>query len=150
MKPGGHRAKGIKFEQVIARDLKALWPGADVHRSSQAERARNPDVVIEGDAPPLAKLLWLELQDARQPTPLAKLAQATRDTTHPPTNRLPAVVWHRLGSPRCQATMRLWVLSDLTDNVVDWGHPHGGLVVTLDFEDFKRLLKALPMPKEAA
>lgn len=100
------REKGKDFEQRVARDILGVLPKATVHRSSQADRAYEPDVVITADAPLLAKLLWLECQDSRQPAPLEKLAQAERDTAHLRVVRLPVVVWHRTAARAVYATMR--------------------------------------------
>lgn len=105
------RTKGKVFERQVARQLGKLWPGATVHRSSQADRAYHADVVIEGDAPMLALRLWLELNDARDPQPLKKLAQAERDIAaihwfKRPHSALPVVVWHRLAERTVWATMR--------------------------------------------
>ena len=131
------RRKGRSFEQRIASELRQLWPGSDVHRASQAERAREPDVVIR-HGPLLAKLLWLELQDARVPKPLEKLEQAEHDA---PSHRRCVVVWHKLGARSRQATMRhstlVWLVDGLDQAV---NSPLDGIPVTLDWDDFMFIL----------
>lgn len=118
------RQKGKRFEREIAARLRQLWPDAVTRRASQAERADNPDVFVEG-GPPLLSMLWLELQDARDPTPTAKLEQAERDVSLWQQHRLagdspirewkryPVVVWHRLGGRTVYVTTRLWVATTL-------------------------------------
>jgi hypothetical protein len=150
------RNKGKSFERVIASQLRALWPGADVHRSSQAERAREPDVAIAGHAPELARRLWLELQDARKPTPLTKLAQAEKDIEAQSLlqmeSRRPVVVWHKLLERTIWVTTRFWVLCELSG----WSHtpdyrcaPTHELVVTVDWVAFLGVLQTLPVPAKA-
>lgn len=135
MKPGGQRTKGRAFEQKIARLIRARWAGADVHRSSQADRARDADVVIKG-GPTMAARLWLELNDARHPDPGKKLAQAERDIAREEALRLPVVVWHRLGERSIQATTRLWVLGMLMGHAA----PHLA-VVTMPLDSFLGLVE---------
>lgn len=149
------RTKGRAFEQAVARDLRQLWPGADIHRSSQAERAREPDVVLSGVVPPGARPLWLELQDAAAPTPLVKLLQAERDVAEraPWTDgvRLPVVVWHKLRERTLNVTTRLWVLNDLSGWTADRAHsaPTHSLVVTFGWHSFLEMLSALPLDDTA-
>lgn len=135
LKPGGQRIKGASFERRIARMLRERY-GADVHRSSQADRARNSDVVIEPGPGVPANLprLWLELNDALRPDPIKKLAQAERDIAREEVpGRVPVVVWHRLGEREVYASLRLYDL--------DWlcgvGHERaGGPMVTMTLGDF--------------
>jgi hypothetical protein len=149
------REKGKRFERDIAARLREVFPAADVRRSSQADRAANSDVVITGE--PLLERLWLELQDARDPTPLVKLQQAERDielVRRTSVNlRLPVVIWHRIHERASQVTTRLWVLDEIR------GRPNGAFqelaehgpldvdldeaAVTLDFDAFIAILKAL-------
>ena len=129
--------KGKDFERKVAAQLRELWPDATIHRSSQADRAYAPDVVIEGDAPQLARRLWLELNDARNPQPLKKLERAERDLKLKSLDdyrwerALPVVVWHRLGSKSIQATMRMRTMAVLCGGAYDCS---GQLVVTCDWE----------------
>lgn len=140
------RTKGRAYEQLIARKLRATFPGADVCRSSQADRAANSDVVVTGS--PLLERLWLELHDARQPDPRRKLEQAERDIvdSHRPQGagfRLPVVIWHRIHERTHQVTTRMWVLDELRGV---WRSTEGlagcDSVVTLDLEDFVEILRA--------
>jgi hypothetical protein len=108
------RQKGKTFERRIAAIIRDEWPSAIVRRASQSERADNPDVFIEG-GPPLLARLWLELQDARSPDPRGKLAQAEGDVLawqarRATADRLPVVIWHRLGERTTWATLRLSTL----------------------------------------
>lgn len=142
------RNKGKRYERAIAAELRAIWPDAIVRRASQAERADNPDVFIEGGPPVLARL-WLELQDARVPTPMQKLEQAERDAVawyacrveryghEPAMQRLPVVVWHRIGERQSHVTTRLWVL----DRVRGYSVAVASLQsITLSFSSFVFLL----------
>lgn len=143
------RTKGRAYEQLIARKLRATFPGADVRRSSQADRAANSDVVVTGS--PVLERLWLELHDARRPIPQRKLEQAERDVSAIPKpgdaigrsiGRLPVVIWHRIHERSHQVTTRLWVLDELrgvlrmTDGLAGCDS-----VVTLDLEDFVEILR---------
>jgi hypothetical protein len=111
------REKGKRFERAIAAELRKRWPDAVVRRSSQAERAYQSDVFIDG-GPPLLSRLWLELQDARSPTPMLKLEQAERDCGVQMIEslnglRLPAVIWHEMGARESHVTMRLLTLDTI-------------------------------------
>lgn len=114
------RRKGRAYEQAIARTFRERWPDCVVRRASQAERADNPDVFI-ADGPELLKRMWLELTDGRAPDPSAKLAQAEGDIAHRTyhRNRLPIVVWHRLGARKSFATTRLWVIDAIRGQLVN-------------------------------
>jgi hypothetical protein len=154
--PMMQRRKGKVFEREIASTLRAVFPLATVHRSSQADRAYHPDVVVDGNAPLLARCLWLELQDARAPTPLDKLAQAERDCERLSQTlfRIPVVVWHKYRERSVQATLRLDALMVLT------GSPFqpvefAGIPVTVDWEQLLDVLRRLSVDepekaKEAA
>jgi hypothetical protein len=155
------RRKGRAFEQAIARRLRATFPTATVRRALQAQRAFNSDVFLEGVPDPLSRL-WLELQDAREPTPLVKLLQAERDVARVGLPRLndplgsrpwiPVVVWHRTAERTIWATLRSQALHDLLavteqrlrgrNNPSCLCLPTGlGLVpVTLDFGDLLGIL----------
>lgn len=147
------RTKGVEFEQRIARDLRGVLPRATVHRSSQADRAYAPDVVIDGDVPPLVRRLWLECQDSRQPSPLDKLAQAERDTAHHSVaTPLPIVVWHKTGSRTVNVTLRngewLHLLFNAAPQIAVGGTcGEIGIPITLDWDHFLDVLKALDAQK---
>lgn len=134
------REKGKAYERAIARVLRDVFPAATVRRNSQADRAANSDVVITGS--PLLERLWLELHDARQPVPLAKLEQAERDIVESEKRggdggRLPVVIWHRIRERCHNVTTRLWVLDELR-----WGDVSApdDQVVTLDLGAFLALV----------
>lgn len=120
MRPGGQRTKGKAFERKVAAIIRARWPGALVRRASQAERAHNPDVFVEG-GPKLIQRLWMELQDSATATPAKKLAQAVRDVEADPRtyasgeHRLPVAITHQLGSRTIEATIGLDDLMDIAD-----------------------------------
>lgn len=159
------REKGKVFERKIAAQLREVMPRATIHRSSQADRAYDPDVVIYGDAPWLGMRLWLELTDGRAPDPAAKLDQAENDARlnverTPGIKKsaaavfdcwLPVVVWHRLGERRIWATMRLVTLNDIFLGE-RWGSQP--VIVTCPWRDILERLRfcdgiaAIP-PKEA-
>jgi hypothetical protein len=107
--------KGKQFERKIANVLRAQWPGIEVRRSSQADRAVNSDVYIT-NAPIKLERIWWECEDSRTPNPAKKLEQAERDIASlpgPQRDRLPVVVWHRIGERHSSATMPLAVLDIL-------------------------------------
>lgn len=140
------RTKGKVFERAIAAQVRERWPGVIVRRASQAERADNPDVFAEGHS--VLDRLWLELQDAKAPTPIAKLEQAERDVeafhgkrVSGSPRRVPVVVWHKLASRTIWVTARLWVIN----NLAGWvsgpkASAVGRQVVTLELDDFLDLV----------
>jgi len=143
------REKGKRFERDIADRIRRRWPKVIVRRSSQAERADNPDVFAEGD--PVLERLWLELQDAKAPTPQAKLAQAERDAaawcaTRGRGVRWPVVVWHRLGERTTWVTLRLAVLLDLVAPLPDVQDERQH-AVTVTLEAFFDMLEDAPRPR---
>lgn len=139
------RTKGKVFERRIARVLAKRFEGVVAKRSSQAERADNADLITYGGPPALARL-WLELNDAIAPQPLAKLAQAERDTQVAKKKlggieRMPVVVWHRIREREVWATCRLEVVRALAGwpqmaAQVVWPH-----VVTMTLSDFLDLVE---------
>lgn len=122
-----------------------LLKGSRVRRSDQGRGALEPDVVIQ-DCP-----VWLELQDARNPTPLDKLAQAERDVRQTESSLLPVAVIHRTASKAIQAWMRFSTLlylcgfDDLTDSeggaIPLSQAPGATLTVCLDYEDLLARLR---------
>lgn len=144
------RQKGKRFERHIAGILRAYWPDAVVRRASQAERADNPDVFIEG-GPSVLSRLWLELTDSRTPMPAMKLQQAEHDIAQwlkrRPTldNRLPVVIWHRTGERVSNVTTRLWVVDELRGFVSTSME-----TVTMQLIQFENLLVVAANEREAA
>jgi hypothetical protein len=139
------REKGKRFERDVAAQLRDRF-GVLVRRASQAERADNPDVFVE-TGPVRLQRLWLELQDARQPTPEKKLQQAESDVqawegkreSYVP--RWPVVVWHRLGERTTWATLRINTLLDIVQPVPD-AESELRETVTVEFGAFLRMLEA--------
>jgi hypothetical protein len=143
------RTKGKVFERKVAKGLRDAFPGLDAHRSSQAERARNPDLILDRPPHPLLARLWLELEDAKEPDPYGKYAQAVGDLGRlgeAGRDRLPVVVWHKYRSTVVWATTTISVLDDLRgvrDAVFQVG---GGLrtkaaMVTTPLDDFIAILQ---------
>ncbi len=139
------REKGKRFERDIASQLRERF-GVHVRRASQAERADNPDVFIETGPMKLTRL-WLELQDARQPTPEKKLEQSERDAAAWEAKRdnfvprWPVVVWHRLGERKVYATLRINTLLDVYQPMPD-ARSEMTQVVTMEFGAFLDALEA--------
>ena len=101
------RRKGVAFELVIrdhiGRAFKGTLPGLVVRRSSQAERAYEADVIIEGpDVPQWLRDLWVECQHADATDPATKYAQGLRDailaTKRTGRTRVPVVAWRKTGA----------------------------------------------------
>lgn len=136
------RTKGGAFERRIARELREAMPLATVRRSMQAHRAYEPDVVVEGCAPSIARRLWLELTDSRAPSPLDKLAQAERDSAHC-REWLPVVVWHKTGAKSVQVTARLGVLCEVLGGEPTVVGGYLGTPVTVDFYQVLARLREL-------
>lgn len=145
------KRKGAKFERRIANELRKAFPSATVRRSSQAHKAHEPDVVIEGDAPELVKRLWLELTDSRNPQPLEKLAQAEQNARERSGAGsgwpwCPVALCHRTGARHAQVTLRLGNLMELMRSIVGFR----GIPVTLDWEQFLDALYSLQPAQETA
>jgi hypothetical protein len=112
-----------------------------VRRSSQAERAYSADLIVEapaGQTGHVIERLWLEVQDARNPTPEVKLKQAERDcaSREQTRHRWPVVIWHRTGARLMHATMRLGTLLD----VLGVTGPRPSVTVTMTLDEFLVLL----------
>lgn len=148
------RRKGRAFEQRIARIFRERWPDAVVRRSSQAERAHESDVFIAGGPRVLSKL-WLECQDARNPTPIAKLEQAEHDSEHVDDceprfldrTPVPVVIWHRLGAREINVTLREWAY-DYVRGIVP-GLRFNTAALTLSLDDFLDVLTETPREEAA-
>lgn len=133
--------KGKVFERRIAALIRDTFPGIDARRSSQADRAVQSDVYTIGHV--TLDRIWWELTDACKPDPRKKLEQAERDLESlwpivGSADRLPVVVWHRIGERTTHVTMRLRTLVELArcgDYVGD-----SAALVTLDVVEFLALL----------
>lgn len=139
------RRKGKKFELVV-RDhmlLHLVTPAFNgnlvIRRSSQAERAWDADLIIEGSNLPEWLLgLWVECEHANDPDPWAKLAQAIRDagaaTLRSGRQRTPVVVWRRTGERALWLSTYVPWLNELL------GHPtptdgHWQILVTVRLDE---------------
>lgn len=152
MKPGGQRRKGRAFEQRIVRTIKARFEGVEAHRSSQADRAWDADIVVKGH--PVLERLWMELTDgdkAEGDGPRRKLEQAEADSAAQRRNanqwdeptRLPVCVWHRLRSWETHVTMRLGTLltvAHVTPLYAPDGRSHDNVLVTMSLDDFLEVI----------
>lgn len=147
------RVKGKSYERKIAALFRANWPDANVRRASQAERAFNSDVFVDGGPDPLWRL-WLELTDARKPNVLLKLGQAESDATawntrHPEQpRRWPVVIWHVTGERNAQVTMPMWVLDSIRG--MEWQTRFAVEPATMDLRDFVRLLRDVTSKERTA
>jgi hypothetical protein len=100
------RRKGCAAELVVRDRIRAAFPQLPmmtVRRSSQAERAYESDLIIEGPGVPSWILkLWTECEHANNPDPVIKYAQAVRDAERwekrMQTFRTPIVCWRKTGS----------------------------------------------------
>jgi len=139
VKPGGQREKGKAFERRVAAMIRERWPNAIVRRASQAERAHNPDVFVEG-GPLILRRLWLELQDSAHPTPHAKLEQARNDVASDPRmyeighSRIPVAVTHKRGAREIVVTMNVGDAMNIFD--LDGRHFESTGEVTIGFEQW--------------
>lgn len=146
------RRKGRKFEQRIARALRARWPEATVRRALQSHKPYEPDLVIEGPAPLIVRSLWLELTDGKDADLRVpgKLEQAERDIdrAHPAGEwkRYPVCIWHIIAQRRIHASMRIQTLGAIMGEVVTEAAELLGdavwadTVIEMSFEDFLNLL----------
>ena len=95
------RTKGKVFERRIAALLRQAIPAiaAHTHRSIQSRGPEASDVIAPG--------LWIECQDARAPTPEAKLLQAERDADAAQSPALRVAVTHLIRARSIEVTMRV-------------------------------------------
>jgi hypothetical protein len=149
------RRKGVAFE-LVARDyilgaFAHLGEGLIVRRSSQAERAYEADLIIEGPAArPWMSALWVECQhaDRANSDPPSKWKQAVRDAglweqrNGKQGSRIPIVVWRVTGERTVWCTVQLEIL---TVRLFQWARPEFGhgteVLVTLPFEHVLSSLK---------
>lgn len=152
------RNKGKRFEREIAALMRERWPTVVVRRASQAERADNPDVFVES-GPERLRQLWLELENAKAPSPHAKLMQAEGDIrawnerrgfSADAVTRVPFVVWHRLAARSIQVTSRLWCFDWLMAGPMPYARPARMQIATIDSLDFFELLARVQQPSEVA
>lgn len=104
---------------------KALLKESRVRRSDQGRGAMEPDLVIQDCD------CWMELQDAQQPDPQAKLLQAESDALEARHGQWPVAVTHKIGRRSIQVTLRCAVF---LEEVAKW--MSGMDVITIDYSDF--------------
>lgn len=133
------RRKGAAFERLIARQFREWFPQYAHH----VRRGKQSHLADECDVPGLPGI-WSELEDAVDPSPLAKLDQAIGDA---PPGDIPVAITHKTRARRIKATLRLsdlvrvWLLASESPSV------HAP--VTVDLDDWLYLLKhALPRMQE--
>jgi hypothetical protein len=139
------RTKGKVFERKVCNILRERWPDIVVHRSSQADRAYQADIVVESGGPEALRRLWIECHDSRAPNVRAKLEQAEGDllsaidhTRGQIWSDVPAVVWHRLGERAYRVTLTLGGLLALETGGEDIGRSQ---LVTLELGEFLDMLE---------
>lgn len=157
-------AKGPSFERLIASKLREVYDPprlveecqvaakarqtavlrelhkrSRVRRSDQGRGAQEPDLVVIGCP------CWLELNHANDPRPLAKLAQAERDTIATESPLWPVVVWQKTRSKTINVTMRTWTLWQFGCLPSDQGRlpdeAIGNAVITTDLVAFLAMLR---------
>lgn len=156
MRPGGQREKGKTFERAIAAQARLIWPDSIIRRASQGERADNSDVFFE-HGPPLLKKLWLELQDAANPTPSVKMTQAEGDIASVKArggngDRYAIVIWHKLRARTINVTMRAGTFDVLRGCGFPLDNPLSAFrhaLITMDLRDFFDLVYGLSRVAES-
>ena len=130
------RNKGKTFERQIASLIRSRFPhlAENIRRSIQSRKAEESDVTgLPG--------FWLECQDAIDPTPLAKLEQAERDSLASETRKADhcVAITHRIRGRVIYATMRLETVVALSW-VTDAALTHGLIPITMTLDDFFTLI----------
>jgi len=145
------RNKGKEFERKVARWLREKYPDATVRRTVQSYEAWNSDVVIEGAVPEVARALWIECENAKEPSYRAKMKQAERDVAKAkdegrlvdPFYRLPVVFWHELHRKHFWVTLRLGDLAYIRGEA-DLDHRYDSrgaeTLVTMEMKHFIEML----------
>jgi hypothetical protein len=132
------REKGKAYERHVARMIRERVP-AIASRTHRAIQSRGPDA-----SDVIAPGLWVECQDARDVTPLAKLEQAERDAGKAGSADLRVAVTHVLRARSSQVTLRLSSLLTLCgfEEAVACAtvvHEFMSITVTIDLVDFLNL-----------
>lgn len=146
------RTKGKVFETTVRHAferLGAVLPELVVRRSSQAERAHEADLIIEGPGvPDWLSGLWVECQHANNTDPAAKYEQAVHDSQIYVRKmarwRTPMVCWRKT------ATRTIWATAGLADLVALTGgdlngspeFPGGRMLVTAPLDEVLAALAA--------
>lgn len=135
------RTRGANFERRIAARLRKQWPDATVRRSQQAHRAYESDIVVEGDAPKMACMIWWELTDAAQPNPPVKFVQAQHDLDALGNKRrIPIVVWHKKRALGIHVTTSIGWFDFIRGLYQVDGPRNDTALVTIDLDDFLRMV----------
>jgi hypothetical protein len=138
------RRKGKSFELVVRSRVQDYFPTITVRRSSQAERAYEADLILEGPTcPPWLSQLWIECEHANQVNALAKLEQGEHDAFEwakrmGTNSRLPIACTRETGRRVINATTRLVTLTQLVMPQHEVWLPHDDsamLVVTLPLDE---------------
>ena len=131
------RVKGKVFERKVAKLFREAYPFLDsVRRSQQGGGAEQSDVTgVPG--------LWIECQDARSPTPWAKLKQAIGDSIAAEERgedaRVPIAVTHRTGSRSVEVMLMLESLCAMQGQHLEYA---SHTPVTLSLDDFFALARS--------
>ena len=153
------RGKGLDFERKIATALRAIYDSPEltaelaastrdrarhrellksskVRRSDQGKGALEPDVVVQ-DCP-----VWHELQRAKRPEPVVKLAQAERDVAMSGSDLWPVSICALAGSTKTTVCMRAITFLALADLELPKGmRAFGEITVQIDLEPYLQLLR---------
>lgn len=113
------RVKGKSFEREVRDHIWGAFRHLDcltIRRSSQAERAYESDLIIEGpNVPYHLASLWVECEHANRPNPVRKWAQAIRDceayVTRMQRPRVPIICWRATGERTVWLTTTLYNLN---------------------------------------
>lgn len=102
------RDKGKRGEREWANAVRGAFPGATVSRSTQADQAHDPDVIVRGAGAIVDRIWWeCRFADAMSPADrLAKLEQAELDSAAR-DGAIPIAITRKTGARSTVATMRL-------------------------------------------
>lgn len=142
------RNKGKSFELVVRDHIRRGAPGLEtltVRRSSQAERAWDADLIIEGSGIPEWMLeLWVECEHANDPDPRKKFAQASRDASlasaRSGRSRTPVVIWRKTASRSVWFSTDVPSMFRLLHGVAPPSPSGRGILVTMLLEDLLSML----------
>ena len=102
------REKGKRGEREWANAIRGAFPEATVSRSTQADQAHEPDVMVRG-AGAVVDRIWWECRYAESMSPadrLAKLEQAELDSAAR-EGAIPIAITRKTGARSTVATLRL-------------------------------------------
>ena len=138
------RRKGCEAELVVRDRFLAAFPMLQqltVRRSSQAERAFESDLIIEGpNVPDWLTRLWVECEHANVPDPAKKYAQAQRDADinriRMGRDRTPIVCWRKT------ASRTIWLSTGLLHltSLLGFAQAPSNVLVTIELDEVLMLL----------